>query len=93
MIRERTEQIPRPAQGDTDDVRRYLNEYRAAYDEGLADMYERIDSNGLAIVALTDDVNITEPVNARTARSGRRQQAPRGARRAQAACSTGLKRP
>jgi hypothetical protein len=62
MIRERTEQIARPAQGDTEDVRRYLNEYKAAYDEGLADMYERIDANGTAILALTDDVHITEPV-------------------------------
>jgi hypothetical protein len=62
MIRDRTAQIQQPAQGDLDDVRRYIAEYRSVYAESLSDMYERIGSHGSAVLELTDDVNITQYV-------------------------------
>jgi hypothetical protein len=45
-----------------DDFRRYVNDLKRTYGEGLQDMYRRIASHGLAICELTDETEITEPV-------------------------------
>jgi hypothetical protein len=62
MIRDRAAQIQKPAQGDLDDVRCSIGEYRAVYAESLSDMYERIDAHGSAVLELTGCVNITQHV-------------------------------
>jgi hypothetical protein len=44
------------------DFRRYVNDLKRTYGQGLEDMYRRIASHGLAICGLTDETGITEPV-------------------------------
>ncbi|MDT7767515.1 MAG: hypothetical protein QOI30_503, partial [Mycobacterium sp.] len=45
-----------------EDFSRYVNDLKTTYGQGLEDMYRRIASHGLAICELTDEKEITEPV-------------------------------
>lgn len=54
--------IQNPNPQDIEGFRRYVNDLKRTYGEGLQDMYRRIASHGLAICELTDETEITEPV-------------------------------
>ena len=54
--------IEKPDPQDMEDIRRYLNDLKRIYGQGLKDMYARIASHGLAICELTDETEITERV-------------------------------
>ena len=57
-IRQRTSEIRKP-QGPAD-TRRYINEWKAAYDEqNFQEMYERIETHGTAVLQLTNEPEIT----------------------------------
>ncbi len=56
-------EIEQPDLRDTEDIRRYVNDLKRLYGQGLLDMYRRIDSHGRAICGLTDEAEITERVN------------------------------
>jgi hypothetical protein len=54
--------IKTPNPQDMDDFRRYVNDLKRIYGQGLEEMYRRIASHGLAIRGLTNETGITEPV-------------------------------
>lgn len=62
LIQKHIAGIKNPDPHDMDDFRRYVNDLKRTYGEGLEDMYRRIASHGLAICELTDETEITEPV-------------------------------
>lgn len=62
LIQKHIAGIKNPDPHDMDDFRRYVNDLKRTYGEGLQDMYRRIASHGLAICELTDETEITEPV-------------------------------
>jgi hypothetical protein len=55
-------EIEQPNPQDTEDLRRYVNDLKMVYGQGLLDMYRRIESHGSAICGLTDEAEITERV-------------------------------
>ena len=55
-------EIEKPDPQDTEDLRRYINDLKRIYGQGLSDMYGRIASHGSAICELTDEIDITERV-------------------------------
>ena len=59
----RLAEIEQPNSQDPDDVRRYVEDLRSAYGQGLLDMYRRIELHGRAICALTAETEITERVH------------------------------
>ena len=54
--------IEQPNPQDAEDFRRYVNDLKRAYWQGLLSMYKRIDSHGRAICELTDEAEITDRV-------------------------------
>ena len=54
--------IKQPNPQDAADFRRYVNDLKMIYGQGLLDMYQRIESHGRAICGLTDEAEITERV-------------------------------
>ncbi|HTZ12706.1 MAG TPA: hypothetical protein VMC78_03640 [Mycobacterium sp.] len=62
LIPTRLAEIEQPNPQDTEDLRRYVNELKALYGQGLLDMYRRIESHGRAICELTDETEIIERV-------------------------------
>ena len=62
LIQKHIAGIKNPDPHDMDDFRRYVNDLKRTYGEGLEDMYRRIASHGLAICELTDETEITQPV-------------------------------
>jgi hypothetical protein len=54
--------IQNPNPHDMEGFSRYVNDLKRTYGEGLEDMYGRIASHGLAICELTNETDITEPV-------------------------------
>jgi hypothetical protein len=54
--------IAQPKPQDPQDLRRYVNDLKRVYGQGLLDMYQRIESHGRAICELTDEAEITERV-------------------------------
>lgn len=62
LISTRLAQIEKPNPQDVEDVRRYVNDLKSLYGQGLLDMYQRIASHGCAICGLTDETDITERV-------------------------------
>jgi hypothetical protein len=62
LIPTRLAEIQQPNPQDAVDLRRYVNELKALYGQGLLDMYRRIESHGRAICELTDETEITERV-------------------------------
>jgi hypothetical protein len=58
----RLAEIEQPNSQDPDDVRRYVEDLKSAYGQGLLDMYRRIESHGRAICALTAEAEITERI-------------------------------
>ncbi len=54
--------IQNPNPQDMQSFRRYVNDLKRTYGEGLQDMYRRIASHGRAICELTDETELTEPV-------------------------------
>jgi AcrR family transcriptional regulator len=58
----RLAEIEQPNSQDPDDVRRYVEDLKRAYGQGLLDMYRRIESHGRAICALTAEAEITERI-------------------------------
>jgi hypothetical protein len=55
-------EIEQPNPRDTEDLRRYVNDLKTVYGQGLLDMYQRIELHGSAICGLTDEAEITERV-------------------------------
>jgi len=62
LIQKHIAGIKNPDPHDMEGFRRYVNDLKRTYGEGLQDMYRRIASHGLAICELTDETEITEPV-------------------------------
>jgi hypothetical protein len=62
LIQKHIAGIHSPDLQDMEGVTRYVNDLKRTYGEGLQDMYRRIASHGLAICDLTDETEITEPV-------------------------------
>lgn len=62
LIQTHIAQIKKPEPQDVEDFRRYVYELKRVYGQGLEDMYQLITTHGLAICALTDEPEITEPV-------------------------------
>jgi hypothetical protein len=62
LLPTRLAEIEQPNSQDPDDVRRYVEDLKSAYGQGLLDMYRRIESHGRAICALTAETEIAERV-------------------------------
>ena len=62
LIPKHLAEIEQPNPHDTEDFRRYVNDLKMLYGQGLLDMYRRIESHGNAIFRLTDEAEITERV-------------------------------
>ncbi len=62
LVRKHMAEIEKPDPQDMEDLRRYVNDLKRIYGQGLEDMYGRIASHGLAICELTDETEITERV-------------------------------
>jgi hypothetical protein len=62
LIPKHLAEIEQPKPHDTEDFRRYVNDLKMAYGQGLLDMYRRIESYGNAICRLTDEAEITDRV-------------------------------
>jgi hypothetical protein len=62
LIQKHIAGIKTPNPQDMDDFRRYVNDLKRIYGQGLEDMYRRIASHGLALCGLTNETGITEPV-------------------------------
>lgn len=62
LIQKHIAEIEKPDPQDMEDFRRYVNDLKRIYGQGLKDMYGRIASHGLAICELTDETEITERV-------------------------------
>jgi hypothetical protein len=62
LIPKHVAEIEQPNPQDTEDLRRYVNDLKTVYGQGLLDMYRRIESHGSAICGLTDEAEITERV-------------------------------
>ena len=62
LIPKHIAEIEKPEPQDMEGFRRYVNELKRIYGQGLLDMYQRIASHGLAICELTDETEITERV-------------------------------
>ena len=62
LIPKHVAEIEQPNPQDTEDLRRYVNDLKMVYGQGLLDMYRRIESHGSAICELTDEAEITERV-------------------------------
>ncbi len=62
LIPEHLAKIKQPNPQDAEDFRRYVNDLKRIYGQGLLDMYQRIESHGRAICGLTDEAEITERV-------------------------------
>jgi hypothetical protein len=62
LIPKRLAEIEQPNPQDVEDSRRYVNDLKRVYAQGLLDMYRRIESHGRAICGLTDEAEITERV-------------------------------
>jgi len=62
LIPKRLADIEQPNPQDAEDFRRYVNDLKRAYGQGLLSMYKRIESHGRAICGLTDETEITEPI-------------------------------
>jgi hypothetical protein len=55
-------QVRQPNMRDVEDVRRYINDLKRVYGQGLLEMYQRVASHGRALCELTDEIEITGPV-------------------------------
>jgi hypothetical protein len=62
LIPKHLAEIAQPNPQDAEDFRRYVNDLKRLYGQGLLDMYRRIESHGNAICELTDEAEITERV-------------------------------
>jgi len=62
LIQQHMAEIEKPDPQNMEDFRRYVNDLKRIYGQGLEDMYGRIASHGLAICELTDETEITERV-------------------------------
>jgi hypothetical protein len=62
LIPKRLANIEQPNPQDAEDFRRYVNDLKRAYGQGLLGMYRRIESHGRAICASTEEIEITDPV-------------------------------
>jgi hypothetical protein len=63
LIPKHLAEIEQPNPQDAQDFRRYINDLKMVYGQGLLDMYRRIESHGTAICELTDEAEITERVH------------------------------
>jgi hypothetical protein len=62
LIPKHLAKIEQPNPRDAEDLRRYVNDLKTLYGQGLLDMYRRIESHGRAICGLTDEAEITDRV-------------------------------
>src|ERR1700759_677145 len=62
LIGKHLAEVEQPNPQHTEDLRRYVNDLKRVYGQGLLDMYRRIESHGRAICGLTDEAEITERV-------------------------------
>jgi hypothetical protein len=73
LIPKHLAEIEQPNPQDAEDFRRYVNDLKMVYGQGLLDMYRRIESHGNAICELTDEAEITgrvQKIMALVARDG-----------------------
>jgi hypothetical protein len=62
LIPKHLAEIKQPNPQDTEDFRRYINDLKMIYGQGLLDMYRRIESHGNAICGLTEEAEVTDRV-------------------------------
>lgn len=62
LIAKQFAKVEKPALQEVEDLRRYVNDLKMLYGQGLLDMYQRIASHGRAVNELTDETEITERV-------------------------------
>ena len=62
LLQKHLAEVEKPDPRDVEDLRRYINDLKRLYGQGLLDMYRRIESHGRAICALTNEAEITERV-------------------------------
>jgi hypothetical protein len=62
LIAKQFAEVEKPILQEAEDFRRYLNDLKSLYGQGLLDMYQRIDSHGRAVCELTDEPEITDRV-------------------------------
>jgi hypothetical protein len=62
LLQKHLAEVEKPDPQDTEDLRRYINDIKRVYGQGLLDMYGRIASHGSAICELTDETEITDRV-------------------------------
>jgi hypothetical protein len=63
LIAKQFARVEKPASQGAEDLRRYVNDLKRLYGQGLLGMYQRIASHGHAVCELTEETEITEPVN------------------------------
>jgi hypothetical protein len=63
LLQKHFAEVEKPDPQDIEDLRRYINDLKGVYGQGLLDMYGRIASHGSAICELTDEAEITERVH------------------------------
>jgi hypothetical protein len=63
LIPKHLAKIEQPNPQNAEDFRRYVNDLKMRYGQGVLDMYKRIESHGRAICALTNEAEITERVH------------------------------
>jgi hypothetical protein len=62
LIAKHFAQVRQPDMRDVQDVRRYINDLKRVYGQGLLEMYQRVESHGRALLQSTDETEITGPV-------------------------------
>jgi len=62
LIARQFAEVEKPMLQEAEDFRRYLNNLKSLYGQGLLDMYRRIASHGRAVCELTDEPEITDRV-------------------------------
>jgi hypothetical protein len=63
FVDHRMAQVTRPIPLDTDDIRRYLSEFKTVLVDAIGDKYSRIATHGPAVLQLTDEPEITGRVS------------------------------
>jgi hypothetical protein len=62
LIAKHFAQVRQPDMQEAADLRRYINDLKRVYGQGLLEMYQRVASHGRALCELTDETEITGPV-------------------------------
>jgi hypothetical protein len=63
LLQKHLAEVEKPNPQNAEELRRYINDLKRIYGQGLLDMYGRIASHGSAICELTDETEIAEAVH------------------------------